>query len=192
MPTKQIDLDSLHLESGGHQKRSEGVCIMEAVAWWAGEKHSDHPECASPVITGYAMALNDNWPDTARQKLIPFVSRLVGTRDGHDSERGLLAVDWLIRVYTPEWLRLAGLDTEADNLANLAPITDWSAIATIPEPLEEARSVANARWAAARAAAGDAAWAAAGAAAWDALEPTVGRLQESALDLLDRMCEVGR
>jgi hypothetical protein len=44
---------------------------------------------------------------------------------------------------------------------------------------------------AARAAAGDAAWAAARAAAWaaarDALEPTVRELQESVLDLLDRM-----
>jgi hypothetical protein len=49
---------------------------------------------------------------------------------------------------------------------------------------------------AARAAAWDAAWDAAGAAArdaaWDALQPAVEILQPSAVDLVKRMCEVGR
>jgi hypothetical protein len=48
----------------------------------------------------------------------------------------------------------------------------------------------DAAWASARAAAWDAARAAAWAAAWDALAPTVARLQESAVQLVQRMCEV--
>jgi hypothetical protein len=58
----------------------------------------------------------------------------------------------------------------------------------------------DAAWAAARGAAGGAVWAAAGAAAWaaawaaaggaaeDAVAPTVAMLQESAVDLVKRMC----
>jgi len=45
-----FDLDAITLASGAHDRRTDGVCVMEAVAWWAGEDHSDRPECASPVI----------------------------------------------------------------------------------------------------------------------------------------------
>jgi hypothetical protein len=56
-----------------------------------------------------------------------------------------------------------------------------------------ARTAARAAaWAAAGAVAGDAAWAAAGAAADKRLEPTVVELQASAVELLRRMCAVGR
>jgi hypothetical protein len=56
---------------------------------------------------------------------------------------------------------------------------------------DAARAAArDAAWDAARAAARDAAWDAARAAAWDALKPTVAHLQDSAQDLVRRMCAV--
>ena len=45
-----FDLDAITLARGAHDRRTDGVCVMEAVAWRAGEDHSDRPECASPVI----------------------------------------------------------------------------------------------------------------------------------------------
>lgn len=45
-----IGLDGIVLKEGSHEARERGVCAMEAVAWLAGEKHSDAPRCACPVI----------------------------------------------------------------------------------------------------------------------------------------------
>ena len=42
-------LGPLSLEKGAH-KRGSGMCAMEAAAYIAGEPHSDHPVCVSPVI----------------------------------------------------------------------------------------------------------------------------------------------
>jgi len=172
-----LTLDQLTLQSGSHQTREDGVCIMEAVAWLAGETHTDRPQCASSIITNYAMDLNDTWNDTQRQKLIPYIPKIINTKDEHDNERGLLAIDWLIRTYTPTWLKLANLTEQAEDLENQPPITDWSALPALREgPIATAKKDASA----------------AGAAAREVLEPTVSELQESALELLDRMCHVGR
>ena len=40
-----LGLDGIELKSGSHHARDHGVCVMEAVAWVAGEPHSDHPLC---------------------------------------------------------------------------------------------------------------------------------------------------
>jgi hypothetical protein len=82
--------------------------------------------------------------------------------------RSYLALDWLVRVQTPAWLRLAGLTAEAQALESLARIADATTAAQSSPALEVARRKAAAAWAAARAAAWDAARAAARAAAWDA------------------------
>jgi hypothetical protein len=232
-----IELDTLHLDKGNHNNFEEGHCAMEVVAWLAGEGITDAPVCASPVLRVFTVDLNDRWPDRQRQKLRPYLPRMVGTAgDGQDEARSYLALDWLIRTFTPAWLDLAGLTAEAAELRALRRIVD-------PASAEAAGPVVVAAWAAARAArdaagaaaraardaAGDAAraaawdarvaaWDAAGAAwdarvaawdaagaAWDAagaaagdaaraaraaraaLQPTVETLQESALELLDRM-----
>ena len=52
MPAKNaatIDIEALVLQKGAHRSAAEGMCIMEAVAYVAGEPFSDHPSCASPV-----------------------------------------------------------------------------------------------------------------------------------------------
>ncbi|MDP9133595.1 MAG: hypothetical protein M3N56_02075 [Actinomycetota bacterium] len=61
---------------------------MEWVALIAGEAHSDHPRCASPVLGAFARAWNDALDDHDRQRLRPALARVIGTaRDGRDEER---------------------------------------------------------------------------------------------------------
>ena len=162
--------DTITLAKGAHKDRSDGLCLLEAVAWFAGEPHSDHPACVSPVLAAYGRSLNDALGDDSRRLLIPFISVLSRTAgDGLDEARGYLALDWIIRVYTPAWLDVAGLTREARALRDLRCISDMAAV-------QDARPVVLSAWDAARAAAWDAAgdaaraaaWAAAGDAAWDA------------------------
>ena len=44
-------LEALTLYSGKHDEDDAERCVMEAVAYVAGEPHSDHPKCACAVIT---------------------------------------------------------------------------------------------------------------------------------------------
>ena len=103
------ELATITLKSGSHATREEGVCAMEAVAWLAGEPHSDAPECASPVIAAFLRSWNDNLPtDEDRQRLLrPLVPLVIGTRADNATElwRSYMALDWLVRVHTPAWLR---------------------------------------------------------------------------------------
>lgn len=81
-----LDLDALVLEHGKHE--ADGAyCVMEAVAYLAGEPWSDHPQCASKVLTEWAIWLNDSGTHEQRQQLVPFIPELVGTNDGRDSAR---------------------------------------------------------------------------------------------------------
>ncbi len=204
--THHIDLTNVTLQQGKHATPEDGVCLLEAVALFAGERHSDHPVCASPVLIAYGIGLNDQWDTATRQHLKPFIPRIVGTAgDGQDEARSFLALDWLIRTYTPAWLDLAGLDAAARSLRDHRRIVDLVAAQSVGPLVRDAAKQSAAAGAAARdaarAAAGDAAWAAAWDAAWDAagdaaraaaraaVRPTVETLQESALDLFDAMLD---
>src|SRR6266436_3419751 len=183
--------ESLSLKQGAHSPNST-FCVMEAVAYVAGESWSDHPECACPVISAFLRSWNDSLrSDQDRDRLLkPLIPKLVGTRNSTlEERRSLMAADWLVRVHTPAWLRLAGLTSQTESLEQLQQIISMAQIPSIRGPLEAVRKDAYAAWAAARAAAGDAAWDAAGAAALAALQPTVDKLQQSALALVERMIE---
>ena len=184
-----LDLESLILKSGLHLEQSREMCIMEAVAYVAGEPWSDHPTCASPVISAFLRSYNDLVSDQVRQTLKPFIPRLIGTAASESVERrrALMATDWMVRVHTPAWLRLAGLTADADALAGLPEITDTAQFPSIKAPLEAARSNANAAGAAAGAAAWDADWDAAWDAAREKLVPTVLEIQASIPALIERM-----
>ena len=76
-----LDLDTLTLSRSNHESRDEGMCFMEAVAWLAGEEHSDQPDCACPVIRQYMIPVNDGMPDSLRAGLlVPLLSPMVGSR----------------------------------------------------------------------------------------------------------------
>ena len=187
----EVWLAELELAHGAHDSFGERLCVMEAAAYLAGEDHSDHPECVSPVLGAFLRSWNDALPDDERQVLKPYALEVIGTAgDGRDDARAWMATDWLVRVHTPAWLRLAGLTEQAELLEQLAPL-DLETCPTILPALKAVRTDAAAAgaaaWDAAGAAAGAAAWAAARDAARAALEPTKQHLQLSALGLLDQM-----
>jgi len=130
-------LDSFVLDRGSHSSIDEGACVMELVAYVAGEPFSDHPQCASPVITSFLISWNDSLPDDDRQMLKPYIPRVVGTRTSKadESERAWMCTDWLARECAPAFLRLAGLKDQAELLEQLAPLVDAkSAKAAQPLP----------------------------------------------------------
>ena len=176
-------LDTVELKHGAHNSFTDGMCIMEAASWIAGEPFSDHPECVSPVIGAFLRNWNDQLDAPGRQALKWLIPLTIGTADTHDEERGWMAVDWLIRVHTPAWLELAGVKDSAAALRALRPLQDLAALNASRPTINAARSAAAAARAAAWAAAWDATRAAAGAAARDKLAPTVTQLQQSAIAL---------
>ena len=198
-----INLDTVHLENGSHTSPDQGACLLEVVSLFAKEPFSDHPACVSPVLRDFGISLNDRWDDATRQELKQFIPLLPGTAgDGQDEARGYLALDWLIRTYTPAWLDLAGLDSAAAELRGLRRIVDMVSAKAAGPVVRSARTQAAAAWAAAGAvagavagdaardaagaaagavagaaagaAAGDAARAVAGAVAWDAARAAAG------------------
>ena len=62
--------DELSLDHGKHRTRTEGMCAMEAVAWFAGEKHSDHPDCVDATINELMIELNDTCTDAQRDEIV--------------------------------------------------------------------------------------------------------------------------
>ena len=128
-----IDLDTLTLASGAHDAASGQMCVMEAVAYVAGEPWSDTPQCASPVIAAFCRSWNDTddpYGAEIRERLKHYIPRLAGSRgpDEQEERRAWLALDWLIRVNQVAWLRLAGLTEHADAIANLPPQTSGEAL----------------------------------------------------------------
>jgi hypothetical protein len=106
------------LAYGTHPNPQDGRCAMEWVAHLAGERHSDQPDCVSPVVRALCVALNDGLDCAERQRLRPYLTRTIGTAaDGLDESRAWMALDWLIGVYAPTWLHSAGLHDAAARLA---------------------------------------------------------------------------
>jgi hypothetical protein len=166
-----LDLDALRLDNGAHSSPTDGHCLLEVVSMFADEPFTDHPQCVSPVLTNFGISLNDRWDDEQRQKLKVFIPLLPGTAgDGHDEARGYLALDWLVRTYTPAWLDLAGLTAEAAELRALRRVVDLVAAEAAGPVVRNAKTKAAAAWDAAVAAA----WDAAVAAAWDAAAAAAG------------------
>jgi len=190
---------------------------MEVVSLLAGEPFSDHPECASPVLGVFLRSWNDSLDDDERQDLLQYAPRLVNSRgsDEIEEKRAWMAADWLVRVYTPAWLRLAGLKEYAEALTQVGPLDSeipaevqdllnaaWDAAWDVARDAARASvrgTAGNAAQVAARRVA-DAAAVPAHYAAWLSasaahingtdLEPTVKLLQESAHELVDRMLAV--
>jgi hypothetical protein len=156
MSTASIDLDTIRLTPGVHGDRQEGLCLMEAVAWFAGEWHTDRPACVSPLLAAAGRTLNDDLPDARRQELVPLIPRLAWTaRDGLDERRGYMALDWVVRVWAPAWLDGAGLTVQAAALRSLRPVTGRAAAVAAARVALEVQQAAYAARAAAQDAAGD-------------------------------------
>ena len=174
---RELDLETLVLTAGAHAPGDQ-FCIMEATAYIAGEPWSDHPRCVSPVLGAFGRAWNDSMrSDAERDALKQYIPRMIGTAGDSkaDKRRASLAIDWLVRVYTPAFLRLAKLDEHADRLAALPPTADEVYAASVQDDIAAAwaaaEAAATADWAASRAAsAASRAASAVSRAAWSAAE----------------------
>jgi hypothetical protein len=200
-PCGDSDILALPLSAGAHGSEFHGeTCLVEKSnriafcipafreQFGAPERFTDDHPSISRVVRTMAIGLNDI-PDAAwggvegrTAALDRFSVAILGTKTtvADEETRAWLATDWLIRVQTPAWLRLAGLTAEAQALEGLARVVDATTARAAQPTLDIARTHASAAGEAARAAAVDAArdaawaaaveaaWAAAWAAAWDA------------------------
>ena len=108
------------LRRGHSDNPAEGTCAMAAIAWLTEGRHTDAPECACPLITRFVIAANDAMDDTARQRFIPYLHRIAGSRSAaHEAAR--LRIMWLaaVRVFAPRALDAAGLRQHAARLRAL-------------------------------------------------------------------------
>lgn len=159
MVVNPVNLDEIVLFRSGHSPDQPEKCFNEWATYIAGEPHSASPHCVDPVISQIAMRLNDRWSDEDRQKLKPYLLKVLGTRADKETERrrAYMALDWSARVAMPLWLRTAGLEADARLLEALAPVVDNASASAAASTL---RDVRDRTWSARR-------------AAWDGLRETV-------------------
>jgi hypothetical protein len=168
------------LQHGSHPENVDGkLCVMEAVAYVAGRPWSDSPPCVSNAVGAFMRSWNDGLPsDEDRDRLLkPLITTLIGTKTtkADEQRRAFMAMDWLVRVWTPKWLELVpALKPHALALRECEEICDAAGLVAAATKLSAAREASAAAWAAARAAAGAAVWAAAGAAAGAAVWAAAG------------------
>jgi hypothetical protein len=155
-----MDIESLKLRKGAHDTREMGLCVMEAVAWVAGEEHTDMPKCASPVISKFCQALNDRGDDAVRERLKSYIPKIIGTVSPDlDEKRAFIAADFAVRVFAPIALRRVELREDAERLEQLPRIIDRAsahdaaASASAASAYATAYAAASAAYAAAYAAA---------------------------------------
>lgn len=77
------------LAAGSHRTPEAGLCAMEMVAFMERLPHNDSPPCTCRVLTRYVQTLNDALYNPERQRLLPYLPRLVGTNDGMSLQREL-------------------------------------------------------------------------------------------------------
>ena len=151
--TRTID-DITALAKGKHSTAEDGLCLLEATAWLAGEPHTDHPACASLVAGGIGRRLNDIADDETRQLLLPYAPLLIGTRgDGLDKLRANRWITWSRGTRLPRLLDALDQPVHATTLRDMPPVdgvesmrAGRAVIIGIRDQLRtEARNVANAK-----------------------------------------------
>jgi hypothetical protein len=112
-----LDLSTVRLGFGNHSPTktptgNRDMCLMEAVAFMAGEEWTSYPRCACDMTAFIIRTWQDALSDEARDRLLPadvWVPRLMGSSTGSlhvSNRRKALLADWLLRSALPEWLRL--------------------------------------------------------------------------------------
>lgn len=129
-----LDLAAVRFGRGSHPPAAvptgdRDMCIMEAVAFMAGETWGACPSCACPVIAEFLRVWNDGLPNGDRDRLLRayvWVPRLIGSRATQpaiEQKRLCLTHDWLIRVNLPAWIE-GRSPKAAQRLRSLAEIVD--------------------------------------------------------------------
>ncbi len=93
----------IKLSKGSHKTPQDGMCIMECAAYISGERHTAMPNCSSRLIANLAMDTNDNATDEDRNKLIPFVLRIAGSKGTPEMEklRALMCIRFMLQKVIP-------------------------------------------------------------------------------------------
>lgn len=79
-----VNAKTVRLAPGRHRSPRDGVCALELTSMLAGERFSDTPHCACPLLAAFARAYNDALDDRRRQELTALAAILVGSRtDDH-------------------------------------------------------------------------------------------------------------
>lgn len=110
---------AIKLSRGSHSSPQDGMCIMECVAYIAGEKHTDRPKCACSYLTGFAIKLNDIASFEQRQRLLPFIMRLANSR--LTGKGAYAALEERARIVEQSWT-----NRTLDELVRNAHMLDWS------------------------------------------------------------------
>lgn len=158
-------LGEFHLSPGQHKSPEEGLCAMEVVAFLDGGPHTDHPRATCEIIGGFVRHINDHMPDHFRQKLLPYLPRLMGTvSEDHEQERHEYFAWQAIRVFAPAALHAQGYKRFARTLEHAETLGSAHHIADVIQRgvmrKEMAEELTPAQLATHRA------WRAAGAAMW--------------------------
>lgn len=135
------------LKHGSHEfpGTDGGTCVNEAALVVAGFAYHevtsilDLPESFCPVISQYALSLNDAMPEgEVLNRLRPFAARLSGTGDGRRiaDERGAFLAIQAARVFAP--LALDAVDTAAAERLR--------AVATLEDAMAELSTLAEMDW----------------------------------------------
>lgn len=74
---QQEIIEKTELKVGKHSSFTEGSCVMELVSYLANEPWSDNPQCACPVLTKFAIRLNDKFVTKFMMKLTNHLRWLV-------------------------------------------------------------------------------------------------------------------
>jgi len=162
------------LKYGWHPDIESGLCLMEAVAFIAGEPHSDQPKCADPVLATFGRSINDFMTDDERVHLVPFVAKLVGTVGDHNLSlrRAMLLCDGVIRQILPVAFEAIGFNDQAENLKKLGKIEDEQSATVAENAANAARRMIGNTVGRAASAAWNAAGSAADSAGWIAVSAT--------------------
>ncbi len=147
-------LDGIELAKGAHDNPEQGMCLLEAAAYVAGEAHSDRPGCVCPVVGTFGRPANDRMEHEDRQRLKALLPLMLGTAGSVALQvrRALRLADWATREIAPLALDKANLPAEAAKLRALSPIVD-RATALLARDAAAAHNAASAAYYAAAAAA---------------------------------------
>lgn len=128
---------------GAHASADEGTCLLEAVAFMAGEPHSDRPMCVCPVLAAFARTLNDSFRSDVERtdKLSQFIPRLVQTNRGPDIGRVRLnyILDHVLRIVVPNYLDASG-HSGSDEIRTSERISDDVSVGIMHDLLQRLRS----------------------------------------------------
>ena len=125
-------VDDMVLSRGGHLTRKESMCLMEAVAYIGGSGHTDRPECACPVVTEFAIEVNDNIvDDTIRNAALkPVIRNILNSQTDHRGvlkNRSFHLAKGVVTTFLPMLLSVEdNTDTQA-----MAPVVEAMASCTV-------------------------------------------------------------